>query len=84
MRHSDTRIDKFTRSGVDTIDQKCSIYCVNRRKGRWLLAIFYFIVASSNTHSCYRRRAEKSSVTVVDTSMNTGGSNNWKIFGENS
>lgn len=36
-----------TKSGVDTLDMKCSNYSCNRRTRRWPLAIFYHLVSVS-------------------------------------
>ena len=36
-----------TKSGVDTLDMKCSNYSANRRTRRWPLAIFYHLLAVS-------------------------------------
>lgn len=44
-----------TKSGVDTLDYKCSIYSANRRTRRWPLAIFYHLISLScaNSHVLY-------------------------------
>lgn len=40
-----------TKSGVDTLDYKCSIYSANRRTRRWPLAIFYHLISLSCANS---------------------------------
>lgn len=44
-----------TKSGVDTLDYKCSNYSTNRRTRRWPLAIFYHLISlsCSNSHVLY-------------------------------
>lgn len=44
-----------TKSGVDTLDYKCSNYSTNRRTRRWPLAIFYHLISLScaNSHVVY-------------------------------
>lgn len=44
-----------TKSGVDTLDYKCSNYSTNRRTRRWPLAIFYHLISlsCSNSHIVY-------------------------------
>lgn len=67
MHHSaynDTTNDKpeivsfynATKSGVDTMDMKCSNYSTNRKTRRWPLAIFYYIlnIAESNAYNLYK------------------------------
>lgn len=41
-----------TKSGVDSLDQKCAVFSCNRRTRRWPLAIFYAIlnIAGVNSH----------------------------------
>lgn len=41
-----------TKSGIDTLDQKCSVYSANRKTRRWPLAVFYHMVSMtcSNAH----------------------------------
>ncbi|KAJ8882571.1 hypothetical protein PR048_014382 [Dryococelus australis] len=52
-----------TKSGVDAIDMKCFNYYTNRKTRRWLLAIFYYILAicGSNAYVLYNMyiKAEK-------------------------
>ena len=40
-----------TKSGVDTLDQKCSNYSANRRTRRWPLAVFYHIMAEASSNA---------------------------------
>ena len=40
-----------TKSGVDTLYYKCSIYSTNRRTRRWPLAIFYHLISLSCSNS---------------------------------
>ena len=44
-----------TKSGIDTLDMKCSNYSANRRTRRWPLAIFYYLisVSCSNAYVMY-------------------------------
>lgn len=41
-----------TKSGIDTLDMKCSNYSANRKTRRWPLAVFYHMIAMacSNAH----------------------------------
>lgn len=41
-----------TKSGVDSVDQKCSVYSCSRRTRRWPMAVFFRILDMSAWNSC--------------------------------
>ncbi|GBP85250.1 PiggyBac transposable element-derived protein 4 [Eumeta japonica] len=41
-----------TKSGVDSVDQKCSVYSCSRRTHRWPMAVFFRIVDMSAWNNC--------------------------------
>jgi hypothetical protein len=49
-----------TKSGIDTLDMKCSNYSGNRRTRRWPLAIFYYLisVSCSNAYVMYQHKGK--------------------------
>ena len=49
-----------TKSGIDTLDMKCSNYSANRRRRRWPLAIFYYLisVSCSNAYVIYLHKGK--------------------------
>jgi len=49
-----------TKSGIDTLDMKCSNYSANRRTRRWPLAIFYYLisVSCSNAYVMYLHKGK--------------------------
>ncbi|XP_049946608.1 piggyBac transposable element-derived protein 4-like [Schistocerca serialis cubense] len=57
-----------TKSGIDTLDMKCSVYSTNRKTRRWPLAIFYHMVAmaGSNASILYGLFGEKKTVSRFD------------------
>jgi hypothetical protein len=48
------------KSGIDTLDMKCSNYSANRRTRRWPLAIFYYLisVSCSNVYVMYLHKGK--------------------------
>lgn len=40
-----------TKGGVDSMDQKCSVYTSSRRTRRWTMAIFFRILDMSTTNA---------------------------------
>ncbi|KAJ8876515.1 hypothetical protein PR048_020960 [Dryococelus australis] len=41
-----------TKSGVETLDMKCSNYSTNRKTRRWPLQIFYYVLAMCGSNAC--------------------------------
>jgi hypothetical protein len=41
-----------TKSGIDTLDMKCSNYSANRQTRRWPLAIFYYLISFRCSNAC--------------------------------
>ena len=63
-----------TKGGVDSLDQKCANYSVQRRKRRWPLAIFMALmdIASVNAHVLFTSKDMHTSINRRDFGVNVG------------
>lgn len=63
-----------TKSGVDTLDMKCSNYSANRKTRRWPLAILYYMLAmcSSNAYTLYNIFQSTKKMSRYDFVLNLG------------
>ncbi|KAJ8969167.1 hypothetical protein NQ314_001909 [Rhamnusium bicolor] len=57
-----------TKSGVDAVDEKCSIYCCSRRTQRWPMALFYRFVNmfSINAYTIHQSCANADRLDRID------------------
>ena len=57
-----------TKEGVDTLDEKCSVYSCTRRTTRWPMALFYHLldISTVNAYTLHQSYSQNSVITRME------------------